>query len=330
MKRVLVTGARGFIGQHVLRSLQDRGGYEIHATTSQSTNSRALPDASSSHANENALSCCWHLIGLLDEAQIRVLMEKVQPEFLLHLAWDTRPGLYWNSSDNFAWVRASLKLLEDFADVGGRRAVVAGTCAEYDWNYGYCSEAVTPCEPKTAYGVCKHALRLMLETQARQSGLSLAWGRIFFLYGPGEHPQKLVASIINAVLRDEPALCSHGEQIRDFLHAVDVARAFVALLESEVSGVVNVASGQPVALRDIALAVGEKIGRPDLVHLGARPTAADEPPLLVADVRRLRNEMGWSPRFDLNDGLEHAINWWKQQLQQPNTFNNEPFHKPNR
>ena len=313
MTRVLVTGARGFIGQHVLQSLQERGGYEIHATTSR----RVLDDGGSTASNtqnSEAIRCAWHSMDLLDESQIAPLLERVQPEFLLHMAWDTRPGLYWSSNDNFAWVRSSLKLQEAFASCGGKRAVVAGTCAEYDWNYGFCSEGVTPCEPPTTYGLCKNSLRLMLEAHARQNNLSFAWGRIFFLYGPDEPAQKLVASIINALLRDEPALCSHGEQIRDFLHVADVAEAFVALLESEANGAVNIASGQPVALREVALAVGEKIGCRDLVRLGARPTAENEPPLLVADVRRLRHEVGWSPRFDLDSGLEDTINWWKQQL----------------
>ena len=117
---------------------------------------------------------------------------------------------------------------------------------------------------------------------------------------------------MRALLNDEEANCSHGEQIRDFLHVEDVASAFVALLRSEVSGPVNIASGQAVILKEIVRRIAQQQGKEELVRLGALPAAANEPPLLVADVRRLREEVGWQPRYNLDAGLEQTLQWWRK------------------
>lgn len=298
MKRVLLTGATGFIGRHCLPSLVARG-YEVHAVSSKAQ-------------RENAPDVHWHQADLLDSTQIAELVTRVQPSHLLHLAWFAVPGKYWTSPENLRWVQASLDLLQAFASCGGQRVVSAGTCAEYDWEYGYCSEEVTPLAPSTLYGVCKHSLQIMLDAFAKQTGLSAAWGRIFFLYGPHEYPNRLVASVIRSLLQGEPARCSHGNQIRDFLYVQDTAEAFVALLESETTGPVNIASGRPITLKEVVFQIAEKLDRQGLVHLNAVPAPAGEPRLLVADVNRLTSEVGWSPKYDLRAGLESTIEWWQQ------------------
>ena len=248
---------------------------------------------------------------MLDAPQTAALLAAVRPTHLLHFAWIVTPGLYWTSPDNFRWVEASLRLLRSFAEHGGRRVVMAGTCAEYDWNYGYCREGVTPLAPATLYGQCKHAMRILSEAFAAQVGLSAAWGRIFFPYGPHEYSSRLVPSVVCSLLRGQTARCSHGHQIRDFLHVQEMADAFTVLLESEAEGAVNVASGQPVALREVIFKIADLLERPDLVELGALPALAAEPPLLVGDVRRLTEEVGWTPQRTLDEGLRDTVNWWR-------------------
>jgi len=300
MKKVLVTGARGFIGRHCLPILLTRG-YNVHAADSRGS-------------VENVPDVRWHQVNLFDSLEIRRLMGEVRPTHLLHFAWFTTPGEYWTARENLDWVRASLDLLQAFEELGGERVVMAGTCAEYDWRYGYCSEQITPLGPATLYGTCKHSLQILLASFARQTGLSAAWGRIFFLYGPHEHPSRMISSVIISLLKGEPARCSHGNQIRDFLYVEDVADAFVALLESSVTGPVNVASGYPVVLKDVICKVGGKLGRSDLIQLGILPVPANEPQLLVADVSRLTNEIRWLPKYNLDRGLDKTIDWWKRSL----------------
>ena len=308
MKRVLLTGATGFIGRHCLPSLL-ASGYDVHAVSSKpNPGSRVFPHS------PNLADVNWHQTDLLDAEQVAKLVASLKPTHLLHFAWFVAPGKFWTSPENLRWVQASVELLNAFASNGGKRVVVAGSCTEYDWTYGYCSEERTPLMPSTLYGSCKHALQIMLGAFARQTGISAAWGRIFFLYGPHEHPARLVASVIRSLLKDEPARCSPGDQIRDFLHVRDVADAFVALLEAVVTGPVNIGSGQPVAVKEIVHKIADRLGRPGLAHLGALPAAPNEPPLVVADVRRLSEEVGWTPRYGLDDGLEQTICWWRDEI----------------
>ena len=298
MKKVLITGATGFIGMHCLPLLLEAG-YDVHAV-------------SSGLSVKKSPNIYWHEADLLDSRKVYDLMAEVQPTHLLHFAWFTEWGKYLTSMENLRWVRSSLELLETFTAYGGERAAMAGTCAEYDLRYGYCSEQFTPVTPATLYGACKHSLQSILDAVSRQAGLSQAWGRIFFLYGPHEHPNRLVSSVIRSLLKGEVARCSHGNQIRDFLYVEDVAEAFVTLLESNVSGAVNIASGYPIALRDVINRIGERLDRKDLIQLGVLPVSENEPHLLVADVSRLTNEVGWQPKYDLETGIDKTIAWWKR------------------
>ncbi len=300
MKRILLTGATGFIGRHCLPFLSSRG-YEVHAVSTR------CPMDSSSVIH-------WHKIDLLNSLQLQDLVTDVMPSHLLHFAWYVVPGKCWTSLENIRWVQSSLELLQAFVVNGGKRAVLAGTCAEYDWRYGYCSERVTPLLPSTLYGTCKHSLQIILDSLSKETGLSTAWGRIFFLYGPYEHQDRLTSSVIRSLLMGEKARCSHGNQIRDFLYVKDVADAFIALLESGVEGPVNIGSGRPVVLKNIIQKISDKINNSDHIEYGAVPMSSDDPPLLVADVSRITKEVGWTPKYELDRGLDETILWWKSHL----------------
>ncbi len=296
MKRVLVTGASGFIGWHCLEPLQARG-YEVHAIAA----SRRPTDPA---------GVTWHRANLLDPASHLPLLEAARPTHLLHLAWYVVPGELIQASENFDWVTASLGLMRRFVQCGGRRSVTCGTCYEYDWNHGYCNEAVTPTAPTTVYGHCKNALHELACSFGASAKLSTAWGRVFFLYGPREHPQRLVSSIVRALLRGEEAKTSHGSQVRDYLHVQDVASGLVALLDSDADGAYNICSGEARTLRSIIERVGVLTGRAELLRVGAIPARANDTPLVVGDRRRIERELDWRPKIDLDDGLRQTIDWW--------------------
>jgi nucleoside-diphosphate-sugar epimerase len=299
--RVLVTGATGFIGRHAIGELAGRG-FDVHcvARAGQPDDGDGRWDAAD-----------WHAADLLEPDAAELLVDSVRPTHLLHLAWYVEHGSLWTSPLNVDWVEASLRLLRAFAAAGGQRAVLAGTCAEYDWSYGVFSEELTPLAPTTQYGRSKHALHAEAEQLAARTGVSLAWGRIFFVYGPHEHPDRLAPALIRPLLQGRRAAVSEGSQVRDYLHAADVAGAFAALVGSSVNGAVNVGSGTPISVRDFAHAVGSAMGRSELIDYGALPRREGDPPVIVADSRRLREEVGWSPRFDLTDGLHEVIDWWR-------------------
>ena len=154
----------------------------------------------------------------------------------------------------------------------------------------------------------------MLQSMFVHTGVSLAWGRIFFLYGPHEHPDRLVSSVIRSLLNGREALCSAGNQLRDFLHVQDVAKAFADLLSADVSGPVNIASGQPVAVKNVIQIIGERLGCNNMLKLGALKTRPGEPHFLAADISRLQNEVKFVPQYDLISGIQNTIEWWKNHL----------------
>jgi nucleoside-diphosphate-sugar epimerase len=261
----------------------------------------------------------WRRVDLLDFAQMSALVDKADASHLVHLAWSFGPGGSDGAEkgacpNSYRWTLATLNLVRRFAEAGGQRAVVAGTSFEYDWAAGFCSELTTPRRPSSYYATCKIALFELLSGYASAVGLSLAWPRIFDLYGPHEPSGRLIPSVITSLLRDEPALCSLGTQIRDYLYVEDVTDALVAILESEVTGPVNVGSQQPVALRDLILQAADRLGRRHLVRLGARPMRPTDAPLVLADTARLRTEVGWKPHFDHGEGLARTIAWWRGQI----------------
>ena len=302
MSRVLVTGATGFIGRQVVPLLA-AAGHDVHAVYSR------MPGADTPGVR-------WHRADLLNTGASTRLVKEVAADVLVHLAWYAEPGKYWTSPRNHDWLTASLELARAFADVNGRRIVGAGTSAEYDWSVGgVCRENETPLRPSTLYGECKLELWHRLQLLGSATGTEVAWGRVFFLYGPHEPPDRLVSSAIRAMLRGEPARSTHGAQVRDFLHVQDVASAFVALANSPVMGPVNIASGMPVSLRHILEIIAAHIGRPDLLALGAIPARVGEPATLVGDVRRLCGEVGWTQTLSLPEGVKQTVEWWRGHLE---------------
>ncbi len=292
-----MTGASGFIGSHVVEALRARG-HEVEAFALDAGPARE--------------GVRWHQGDLFEPGAAERLLGELRPELLVHLAWYATPGKFWSAPENERWVGATLDLVRAFAQAGGRRAVLTGSCAEYAWGDELLVEAKTPLEPATFYGACKRDAYLGSRDLAAELGLSLAWGRVFFLYGPGEPPGRLVSDVARGLLSGARVPTTSGRQRRDFMHVADVAGALAALLDSDVEGAVNIATGDAVEVRDIVAAIEAEAGAGS-VGAGELPDREGEPLVIAGDPRRLREEVGFLPALGLAAGIRETVAWHRAQ-----------------
>ena len=289
--RLLITGASGFIGRHVLELLRVQG-------VSAWTLGRTPPPGSPSGTH---ISC-----DLLAGDDCAASLRRLAPSHLLHLAWVTDHAHYQTSLLNAEWARATQALARAFSGAGGRHLVVAGTCAEYDWSQGWCHEDTTPLAPATPYGLAKDATRHWLQDHAGALGLRLAWSRIFFPFGAGQSPQRLIPALVSALQGRLPVFPVQALQQRDFVSAPDVAQALWILLQTPATGCYNISSAAPVAIGELVLTLARLLGADPAPVLAAAATGVLPPALVAGDNRRLR-ALGWAGPAPLSDGLARML-----------------------
>lgn len=288
--RILLTGGTGFVGRAVLERLLGEG-HEIVATAHR----RAAP---LEHPR-----LIWERLDLLDPRpeEIARMVRSHGLTHCLHAAWYTEHADYLVAEVNRDWLAAGRRLADAFFDAGGRRFVGLGTCVEYAPSGGRCNEDDTPLDPQTLYGQCK--LELFRHLQASPD---FAWTRLFFIYGPGDRPGRLVPHILDRLSRGEQALASFGGLRRDYLHVDDAAAQLSAVLTGDVQGAVNTGSGSAVPIADIFTTCAELFGRPDLVETNDT-VAPGQPELIEADLDKYRRHLGEPPARPLRDGLRQLV-----------------------
>jgi nucleoside-diphosphate-sugar epimerase len=301
-RRVLVTGAGGFVGRHTLAPLVARE-YEVHAT-----GRRACP------AGLGDLPITWHEADLLDADARDRLLRAVEPSHLLHVAWHLESGKGTASPLNVDWIAASLLLGRAFVEGGGRRLVGVGSCFEYEHGVTPILAETSPLLAATVYGQAKAACFEGLSTLARATGLSTAWARLFYLYGPHEDRRRLVGDIASAVLEGREVATQDGLVRRDYMYVEDAGAALAALLDSDVPGPVNIATGTAPTVRSLVEAVGRAAGDLDRIRFGAREAPPNDPPEIRADVTRLRDEVEWFDLTPTDEGVRRTVEWWRTQV----------------
>jgi nucleoside-diphosphate-sugar epimerase len=298
MKKVLITGAGGFVGKAALQALTAAGSYEIHAV--YNTRQPAGQDG-----------IVWHRANLLNEDEVTNLFAEVRPEGLMQLAWCSEHGVYWKDPANLDWLTANIHIARKFVEMGGKRCLFTGTSAEYDWTGSQAlEEYTTPLRPVSLYGSCKLGLYWSLAGFFEQEKVSWSWARLFNPFGPGEDARRLIPKTCLRLLRGEQIDFDAGVSLRDFLPVADTGSAMVAVLQSGITGAVNIGSGQAVTIRELIEKLAVYCKRPDAVRFEAAPANAKKD-IVVADTKRLRNECGWQPSMDLDKGLQQTCQWWE-------------------
>jgi nucleoside-diphosphate-sugar epimerase len=299
MTRVLVTGGTGFIGRHAASALLDHG-CEV-TVVSRLKRPESLDDRAE-----------YLRADLIDPKSSFAPLFLHRPDILMHLAWETRHGHFWQAPENLLWAGASLRLLHAFAAQGGKRVVCAGSCVEYNPpEQGPCVPGETAVAPQHLYAVAKDAFHRVLACYAREAGLSFVWGRVFNALGPHEAAARVVPSVVQGLLRGETVRCSSGRQVRDFMDVRDYGSAFATLALSKFEGPINVCSGDPITLAEVITTLGRIIGRTELIAFGALPDRKDEAQNLWGDATALKAS-GFKPSYPLDKALVDAVEWWRR------------------
>lgn len=294
-KKVLITGGTGFIGRNVVAELIKRG-YEVH--------SLVFPPFAPEQKG-----LVQYEMNLMDSNAVDKFLSEHHFENLIHLAWYVGKGCHI-ADQNIDWTISTLNLLTSFQKYGGKTFVGAGTISEYEYKFGYLLEDETPTSPETLYGESKNSVYKIAKTFCKQHDMKFKWPRIFNLYGPNEKPQRLMPSVINSCLKGEDVKVSDCLKFQDYLHVEDTARGIVEVFESSLQGAVNICSGKPVQLRYIVNKIAELTNFKGNILWGAIPAAfGDE--VVVGNNDKLKS-IGWSPKYTLDEGLQHTINWWKE------------------
>jgi len=304
VKNVIVTGATGFIGQRFIKQLL-QAGHSVHALHNKPVTQLLFTETKPYPIN-------WHQIDLFDQVRVDALVEKIKADTLVHFAWYAEAGKFWQSDLNLDWLAASSLLLKSFVRSGGRYFLGAGSCAEYDWSTpGVMQEESTAIIPATLYGTSKSAFSQIAQQYCKQSQVGFAWGRIFWLYGPGEDESRLVAYVIKNLLAGKEANLSAGAQKRDFMHVDDVSQAFAGIAEVEAQGFFNIGSGQAISVKSLCELIGEILDKKDLLKFASKESLNNEADCIYADISKLIASTNFQPRIDLQPGLKKTVDWWK-------------------
>lgn len=283
--RVLVTGAGGFIGRHVVAVLAAEVDTEVVPVEHR-----------------------WSDIG-----QVIAAVGAGGVDRCLHLGWYASPRDYLtNAERNLESLRESIELVDWLARAGCRHVTIAGSCAEYA-EANHLVHEDDEIAPWSVYGASKAALRLLLSSSLLPAGMSVAWARLFNLTGPGEHPDRLLPVATCALLDGREVALSPGEQRRDFLDVADVAMALTELSRVGAVGAFNVCSSDPVQLRELITQIGEAIGRPELLRFGERAYGEHDPMLVAGINGRLREKTDWEPMFTREQMIQRMIEYWRSQ-----------------
>lgn len=314
-ERVLVTGASGFIGSHVVRRCLEDGA-EVYAM------SPAVSSVFPVRLAEVASDVRLVEANINDRAAMDHVAATVAPRYVLHLAAFTHVGKSFHRVDENIQsnIQGTVNLLHAF--VGHyERFVYTGTSEIYgDIPAPFREDH--PVNPVSPYSVSKYAGELYCRMFQQAYAWPIVCLRPFNAYGPWQTPDRVVAEIILTALRKGELKMTEGTQTREFNFVADLADGFAkALLAPGVEGqVINLGCGEDVAIRDLAAKILDLMGNPIEPQLGALPHRPTEIWRMYCDNTKARELLGWKPTVSLEEGLNRTIEWYSAEIDREARF----------
>ena len=271
MKRVLITGANGFVGRQIVQSLDVEGIDLIPAVR---------------EGKENTVSKFKNVKKIITSKDLFAEDESWWEEqckdvdIVIHAAWYVETGKYQDSSKNIDCLIGSLKLARGAAKAGVSRFLGLGTCAEYDQSQGILT-IDTPLKPLTIYAAAKASLFTTLSQWLPRENVSFAWIRLFYLFGEGEDQKRLVPYVRSQILHGDFVDLTSGKQVRDFMDVAEAGKKIAGISLAKQIGPINLCSGIPITVRQLVEKIADEYGRKDLLRFGIREDNLFDPPSVV-------------------------------------------------
>lgn len=278
-RKVLVTGATGFIGNYVINELLGKN-ISVIATSS------SLAKASAAEWYDKVKYVPFNFNDFDDVLDYYQYFD--QPDILIHLAWEGLP----NYKEDFHLAKnlpLQKSFLENLIRNGLKDLTVTGTCFEYGMKEGCLSENME-CEPANSYAIAKNELRKQLEKICLHYQCDFKWVRLFYMYGKGQSPKSLISQLDKALENGDAVFnMSGGEQIRDFLPVEKVAANIVEIaMQNKMNGIINCCSGIPVSVKDFVREYLKNQNKSIQLNLGYYPYADYEPMQFWGDAKKLK------------------------------------------
>ena len=262
-KKVIVSGATGFIGQHLIPILL-KDGYEVLAISRSQKRAETLPW----FKDVKFVSYDFHSDQQITEVE--------GFRGLIHLAWQDLPN-YDSSVHLKKNLPCSYKFIESLLNKGVNQVLIAGTCFEYGLKSGAISSSSTT-EPTTLYATAKDTLRKKLTSLSLNKDFNLQWARIFYMFGKGQNSNSIISQLDFAIKNKQKVFrMSGGEQIRDYLPVEKAAEKLFYLYKSGNKGIFNICSGKPISIRNLVESYIEKKNSNIIPKYGYYPYSVYEP-----------------------------------------------------
>jgi nucleoside-diphosphate-sugar epimerase len=314
--RVLVTGATGFIGSHLVNRLVGDGA-EVHALSS--TVSSVYPLRLLGIRERITL----HEANLMDPGAMATLVERARPNIVFHLGAYTHVGKSWQRMDECIQtnVQGTVNLLQALARVEYDRFVYTSTSEVYgDIAAPFREDSVL--NPLSPYSVSKYAGERFCRMLYQGRGWPIVAIRPFNAYGPAQSPDRVIPEIIVKALRKERLAMTQGRQTREFNYVEDLVDGFIraGTVEGVEGEVFNIGGGEEVSMRALAQLILDLMGAPIVAEFGALPERPTEIWRMSSDSSKSRERLGCVVPRPLREGLEQTITWYRQELEQPGSL----------
>lgn len=299
--KIFITGATGFIGTHLVRKLQNER-HDLLLLTQKSENLSY---------NEPLEKVKIVTGNLSDISGWKNELKKFQPDATIHMAWEGIPN--YDAKTSIKNLKYGLDLFTMLGELGCKRVISTGSCWEYGQNHGRLQEDMIP-KPSNAFTIAKNALHLMGKEIAKENDMIFIWTRLFYVYGPGQKETSLIPHIINYIRQGKKPDIKTPSAKNDYIYAKDVVDAINMILKKgKQSTTYNIGSGHSISVKEIVNIVYDLLKIKNEFDLDSTSKNEDSFVDYWADISKIKMEIGWEPKIDINEGIRRLVSYYENQ-----------------